>query len=77
MRTLFWVLGGLVVAVGLTVSSVGTAEAAPLPAAATTMLYDGGSLATTVHCRTYRHCHRRCWWRNGIRRCGSFCHRCG
>lgn len=75
MRRLFWGVGALVVATGLAMSTVGTAQAAPFnPVAVASQ--NGGSLATPVHCRRYRHCHRRCWWRNGRRHCRSFCHRC-
>jgi hypothetical protein len=34
------------------------------------------SEATPVHCRRYRHCHRRCWGPWWDRRCGRRCHRC-
>ena len=75
MRRLFWGVSGLIIATGLAMSSVGAAQAAPIgPAAAASQ--NAGSLATPVHCRVYRHCHRRCWWRNGIRRCGRYCHWC-
>ena len=75
MRGLFRGIGGLVIATGLAMSSVGAAQAAPIgPAAVASQ--NAGSLATTVHCRVYRHCHRRCWWRNGRRHCRSFCHWC-
>lgn len=76
MRKLFWVAGGLVVAIGLSMTAVSTAQAAPIsPGVAASQA--APSLATPVHCRRYRHCHRRCWWRHGVRRCGSYCHRCG
>ncbi len=59
MRRLFWGIGGLVIATGLAISSVGTVQAAPIgPAAVASQ--NAGSLATPVHCRVYRHCHRRC-----------------
>ena len=75
MRRLLWGVGGLVIAMGLAMSSVGTAQAAPIgPAAVASQ--NAGSLATPVHCRRYRHCHRRCWWRHGRRHCRRFCHRC-
>jgi hypothetical protein len=75
MRRLFWGFGGLVIAMGLAMSTVGTAQAAPISTAAAAS-QNAGSLATPVHCRVYRHCHRRCWWRNGRRHCRSFCHWC-
>jgi hypothetical protein len=75
MRRSFWGVGALVIATGLAMSSVGTAQAAPInPAAVASQ--NAGSLVTPVHCRRYRHCHRRCWWRNGRRHCRRFCHRC-
>ena len=50
MRRLLWGVGGLVIAMGLAMSSVGTAQAAPIgPAAAASQ--NAGSLATPVHCR--------------------------
>jgi hypothetical protein len=76
MRKVFWLVAGVVIAIGIAMTAVGTAQAAPIaPAAAASQA--AGSLVTPVHCRRYRHCHRRCWWRNGFRRCGRFCHRCG
>jgi hypothetical protein len=75
MRRLFWGISGLVIAIGLALSSVGTAQAAPISAAAAAS-QNAGSLATPVHCRPYRHCHRRCWWHRGHRHCRRFCHRC-
>jgi hypothetical protein len=75
MRKANWLVAGLVIAMGLAMSSVGTAQAAPIgPAAVASQ--NAGSLATPVHCRMYRHCHRRCWWRNGRRHCRRFCHWC-
>jgi hypothetical protein len=55
--------------------AVGTAQAAPIGPAAVAG-QNAGPLATPVHCRRYRHCHRRCWWRNGRRQCRSFYHWC-
>jgi hypothetical protein len=76
MRGRFWGLGALAVVVSLGMSPISMAQAAPIgPAVAAHQSVD--SLATKVHCRGYRHCHRRCWWRRGIRRCGRYCHRCG
>jgi hypothetical protein len=75
MRRVYCAVAGLVIAVGLAISFMGSAEAAPIgPAAVASQSV--GPLATPVHCRVYRHCHRRCWWRNGRRHCRSFCHRC-
>jgi hypothetical protein len=76
MRGKFWGLGALAAVAVLSMSSISTAQAAPIgPAAAAPQSV--GSLATNIHCRVYRHCHRRCWWRRGVRRCGRYCHRCG
>ncbi len=76
MRKILAGLGTLAVIVCLNMSFAGTAQAAPLNPAAT-VNQAIGSLATNVHCRAYRHCHRRCWWRRGVRRCARYCHRCG
>ena len=75
MRKANWLVAGLIIAMGLAMSPVGTAQAAPISPAAVAS-QNAGSLATPVHCRIYRHCHRRCWWRNGRRHCRRFCHWC-
>jgi hypothetical protein len=76
MHRFYCGLGALALIVGMNVSLMSTAQAAPIgPAAAVNQ--SAGSLATNIHCRAYRHCHRRCWWRGGVRRCTRFCHRCG
>jgi len=36
-----------------------------------------GSNVEPVHCRRYRHCHRRCWSGRYGWHCRRFCHRCG
>lgn len=53
------------------------AYAAPLSSAPRMPQIVEGGIATPVHCRIYRHCHRRCWRVRGVRRCRRYCHFCG
>jgi hypothetical protein len=76
MRRTYWLIASLVVAIGFALSAMDTAHAAPI-GPASVVGQNAASLATPVHCRVYRHCHRRCWWWRGVRRCGRYCHRCG
>lgn len=75
MRRMQWGMSALAVVASLSMVSL-SAQAAPIGPAAV-VNQSVGSMATNVHCRAYRHCHRRCWWRNGVRRCARYCHRCG
>jgi hypothetical protein len=75
MRRACWSVAALLIAASVAMSFVGSAEAAPVGPAAV-VNQSVRSLATPVHCRVYRHCHRRCWWHRGHRHCRRICHWC-
>jgi hypothetical protein len=54
----------------------GSAQAAPAFTPVPSMQEFAGSVVEQVHCRRYRHCHRRCHWTRWGWRCWRRCHRC-
>lgn len=54
----------------------GSAQAAPAFTPVPNVQEFAGSAAEPVHCRRYRHCHRRCRLTRWGWRCWRSCHRC-
>jgi hypothetical protein len=68
-RKLMLTLAGAAAAVFM---AWGSSQASP----AFTPVPWAGSAVEQVHCRAYRHCHRRCHWTRWGLRCHRRCHRC-
>jgi len=72
-RTIMLTLAGAAAAVFI---AWGSAQAAPAFSPIPGLQEFGGSAVEQVHCRRYRHCHRRCHWTRWGWRCWRRCHRC-